>query len=133
MTPAEGLNVGCRVHVRNGNDCAGYSALKVFPACLDLIKAGHIRHRATGAHVWQNNLLVIGAQDIGAFGHEMDTAKNDVFGILPACGPLGELERISPHVGELDYLISLIMMPQDYQSPAEYVASIQDSSVQISV
>jgi hypothetical protein len=59
------------------------------------------------------------AQHVGALGHEVDAAENDVvrFGTV---GYLArQLERVADVVGELDHLVTLVVMPEDHQSFAE--------------
>jgi hypothetical protein len=66
MTPAKRFDACGRVHISDRNDLARRNAMQVFPAGLDLIQGGHIRHGATGAQIRQNDFLVIAAQDVGA-------------------------------------------------------------------
>src|SRR5262249_7182242 len=114
VPPAERLNRRSRVHISDWNNIARSYAFKILPAGFNLIKGGHVRHGASRTHVRQNHFLVVRAEDIRAFGHEMDPAKNDIFSIFTTGSPLGQLKRVSTNICELNDLISLIMMAKDH-------------------
>ena len=66
--------------------------------------------------VGQDNDLVLTAKNIRAFGHEMDTAENDVaaFGLS---GLKGELERVTSEIGELNHFVALVVVAQNHDVP----------------
>ena len=55
--------------------------LELVPAHLELLGVGHVGHRAAGGEVGQNHLLMVGAQHVGALGHEVHAAEDDEFGV----------------------------------------------------
>ena len=73
---------------------------------------------------------MIGAQDVGAFRHEVHAAENDVLGFLAAGGLLRKLQRIAAIVGELDDLVALVMVAQDHQARAERRLGARDALVE---
>src|SRR5439155_701320 len=79
MLASKGFDGRDRVHVRDGDDLRRIDERREFaPAGFHLADVGHIGHRAAGVQVGQDNDLVLTAKNISAFGHEMDTAENDV-------------------------------------------------------
>ena len=58
-------------------------------------------------------------ENIGALGHEVHAAEEDVFGIAAAGRLLRELEGVAPKVGELDDLVPLIVVSEDHQILAQ--------------
>src|SRR5215471_8315555 len=107
--------------------------MKVFPARFNLIQSSHIGHGAAGAHVGQDYLLMTDTQDIRAFCHEVNAAENDVFGVLAACRPLCQFERISADVSEFDNLIALVVMSQNDQTPAKPLAGLPDPFINLDI
>src|SRR5215831_6552948 len=101
MLAGEGLDGGSGVHVGDWNDLGRVeNAAELPPAGFHLPNVGHIRHRTTGAQIRKNHNLPIAAQDIGAFGHEVNATKYDVLA-LAFGGLLRKLEGIAAEVGEL--------------------------------
>jgi hypothetical protein len=43
-----------------------------------LADVGHVRHGTAGVAVWQHHNLMFPAQDVGAFGHEVDATENEI-------------------------------------------------------
>ena len=48
----------------------------------------HVGHRAAGRQVGQDDGLAVGGEDVGALGHEMHAAEDDVVGLGPVSGRL---------------------------------------------
>src|SRR6266702_3514470 len=83
---AECLDGGCRIHIGQGNGFGGESkALEGFPAGLDLGDFSHVGHGAASVQVGQNDLLAVAAKYVGAFGHKVYAAEDDVFGVGFGC------------------------------------------------
>ena len=110
VTAAKCLDGRGRVHIGDRDDFPRSEAFQFLPARLDLVGSSHVGHRTAGAEIRQDHFLIVRAQNVGAFGHEVYAAKDDVLGVLAIGSPLGELEGVPANVGELDDLISLIMM-----------------------
>ncbi len=89
------------------------------PGTLDLGGGGHVGHRAAGGEVRQDDCLAVGRQNVGALGHEMHTAEDDVVGFGPGRCGLGELERVAGDVGELDDLVALVVVAEDEHPVSE--------------
>src|SRR4051812_40608626 len=72
----EGFDGGGGVHVGNGDEgevgdiLAG--GVDGVPGVLDVIKLGHVGHGAAGTQIWEDDVLVVGGEDVGGFGHEVD-------------------------------------------------------------
>src|SRR5262249_50280535 len=115
------------------NDFACSDPLQILPTRLNLIEGSHVCHGAAGAHIRQNDFLIIGAEDVGAFSHEGNAAENNVFGVFAIRRPLRQLEGIPAEVGELDHLIALIMMPENDQTATQLFTGRTDSAVEFSV
>ena len=105
------------------------SAVERVPAGLDIGRLRHIGHRATGLEVRQDHLLIAAGENIGALGHEVDAAEEDVFSVGAGGRLLGQLERVAAEIGELDDFIALVVMTEDDQALAELVAQRPDSGV----
>ncbi len=52
------------------------------------------------------------AENVRAFGHEVDATENDVAGVGFG-GLKRELEGIAPEIGEFDDLVALVVMAKD--------------------
>lgn len=81
----EGFDGGGGVHVGDGDDADGVvglfdGVLELVPAVDGVFVVGHVSHGAAGGKVGEDDLDVVGGEDVGGFGHEVDTAENDVFG-----------------------------------------------------
>ena len=92
MASTECFDAGGRIHVGDRGDLFRRDPLEFFPAGLHLVQRRHVCHRATRVQVRQGHFLVGRTQDVGAFRHEMDAAKHDVFGVSLSGSPLGKLE-----------------------------------------
>ena len=55
-------------------------------------------------------------QDRGGLGHEVDTAEDDVLGVVLVSGPAGEVERVALIVGKLDDVLALVVVTYDYRA-----------------
>src|SRR5215472_1627858 len=130
MLAGEGLDGGSGVHVGDWNDLGRVeNAAELPPAGFHLPNVGHIRHRTTGAAIRKNHNLAIAAEDIGAFGHEVNAAKYDElalgFGSL-----LRELEGIAAEVGELHHLVALVVVAENHGILAEFGLGRRDAIVE---
>ena len=63
----------------------------------------------------------------------MDAAKNDELGLLMSVDLLSELVRVAGVVGELDDLITLIVMAEDNQPAAERGSGGRDARVHLRI
>ena len=63
--------------------------------------------------------LVRPAEDVGALGHEMDAAEDDVVGLRTRRRELRQLERVAARVGVLDDLVALVVVAEDHQPLAQ--------------
>ncbi len=116
----EGLDVGGRVHVRDGHHLLGNPGLgQDVPALGYLLGRRHIGHRAAGRQVGEDHLLVVAREDVGGLGHEVDTAEDDVLRVRPGGRVPRELEGVAGHIGELDDLVALVVVPEDEDLVAE--------------
>ena len=114
VTSGEPLDRGRRVHVGDGHDVVGDARLhQHVPRVLDLADRGHVGHRAAGGEVGQHDLLGVGREDVGALGHEVHAAEDDVLGLRPGRRLPRELERVAGDVGELDDLVALVVVAED--------------------
>src|SRR5690606_33315516 len=110
----ERLDVGGRVHVRHRHDLLGYPGLgEHVPALGDLLGGGHVGHGAAGRQVREDHLLVVAGQDVRGLGHEVHTAEHDVLGLRAGGGVPGQLEGVARDVGELDDLVTLVVVAED--------------------
>ena len=117
MLAGKGFDGRGRVHVRDGDNLRRIEERREFtPAGFHLADVGHIGHGAAGVQVGQDNDLVLTAKNIRAFGHEMDTAENDVaaFGLS---GLKGEFERVTSEIGELNHFVALVVVAQNHDVP----------------
>ena len=139
---AESFDVGGRIDVGHGHDPSApfFTLLDVdahflqfAPADVELIAGGHVRHGASRREVWQHDLLVRRAHDIGAFGHEMNAAEDDELGLAATGRRARELQRIAGEVGELDDLVALVVMPEDDQPFAKGLLRSGDARVHLVV
>src|SRR5262249_26525551 len=89
------------------------------PAHLELLGLGHVRHRTTGRQIRKDHLLVIGAQDISALGHEVHAAEHDELGIRMLSYMTRELVRIAGVISELDHFVALIVMTKNHETSPE--------------
>ena len=62
---------------------------------------------------------MVGAQHVGAFGHEVHAAEHDELGVGMLADLPRELERVAGVVGELDHLVALVVMAEDHEPAAE--------------
>ena len=60
-----------------------------------------------------------GGQDVGALGHEVHAAEDDVRRLGPVGRLLRQLERVAGDVGELDDLVALVVVAEDEDLVAE--------------
>ena len=130
----EGLDGGTGVHVGDGNGSVGNPrSLEGSPAVLDLTDFRHVCHGAASRHVRKDDFLVIAGQNVGALCHEMHAAENNELRLWSCGGLLGELERIPGDIGELNDLVTLIVMAQDEEPFAEFLLGCQGTRDKIGV
>ena len=119
----EGFEVGGGVHVGDGDEGGvggGAAGLLVdLPGVFDVLEVGHIGHGAASAQIGEDDLLVIGGEDVGGFGHEVDAAEDDVLSVGEFGGFAGELEGIADDIGEADDVVLLVMVAEDDEAVAE--------------
>src|SRR6267378_2568653 len=110
----KGLDGRGRVHVGDGDDFPRIDERReLAPASFHLADVGHIGHRATGVEVGKNDGLVLAAENVRAFGHEVHATENDIaaFGLRSL---EGEFEGVTAKIGELDDFVALVMMAQNH-------------------
>ena len=130
MLAGECLDCGRGVHVTDGDDHAGvHDGREFVPAGFHLANVGHIRHRTAGVQVGQNNNLVLAAENVRAFSHEMNATENDVarigFGGLER-----EFEGIATKISEFDDFIALVMVAEYDNVFAQTVFGGRDTVIQ---
>ena len=86
------------------------------PTVFDLCDCGHVGHRTAGGEVRQNDCLVVGGQNVGAFGHEVHTAEDDEFSVGSRGRLTGKFVGIPGDVGELDDLFALVVVTENESS-----------------
>ncbi len=116
----ERLDVGGGVHVRHRDHLLGDARLgQHVPALRDLLGRRHVGHGAAGGEVGQDDLLVVGGQDVRRLGHEVHTAEDDVLGLRARGRVPGQLEGVTRDVRELDDLVTLVVVAEDEDLVAE--------------
>ncbi len=81
------------------------------PAGFDLRDLGHIGHRAARVQIGQDHLLAVLPQHVGALGHEVHAAENDVPGVSFGSG-FRELVAVAGEISEADHLVALVVMAE---------------------
>src|SRR5678809_563414 len=133
MPAAERLDGSRRVHVGNGNNPFAGHPIEVVPACFDLVDFRHIRHRAAGTEVRQDDLLLIRAEDIRALRHEMNATENDEFRVLLLASPGCKLEGIASKVGKSDHFVSLVVVTKNNKTTPKAGTNGTDTLVRFGV
>src|SRR4030095_11498666 len=90
------------------------------PGVNHIVGISHIRHRATGGHVREDDLLMGLGEHIGALSHEMNATEDNVVCVGSLRSLLRELERIPAQISVADNLVSLIMMSEYYQPLTQF-------------
>ena len=116
-----------------GIDRVDAHRLEFLPADLELVGVGHVGHRAAGGEVGEDHLLVRRAEDVGALGHEVHAAEDDVVGVRARGALPREAERVADEVGELDHLVALVVVAEDEQPRAERRLRRRDPAVHLLV
>ena len=112
VATAEGLQVGCGIHVSHRDDVAcADKTIEILPGILNAFTVRHIGHGATSGEVRENDFNIWIGQDIGRFGHEVNAAKDDILAAFDACSFLGKFETIAGEISELNHVVGLIMVP----------------------
>ena len=88
----ERLNRRRRVDVGHRHDAGDAHLLELFPAGFQLLRLGHVGHRAAGGQVRQDDLLMRRAEDVRAFRHEVHAAEDDVVGVRTIRNLAGQAE-----------------------------------------
>ena len=70
-----------------------------------------------------------GGQDAGSLRHEMHAAEDDVIGIGASGGFTEEQEGVALGIGVLNHLFPLVVMAQDGDLAAQFLACFADSVV----
>ena len=124
MFADEGFEGGGGVHVGDGNEGEVWGVFAGFvdggPGVLDFVELGHVGHGAAGTEVGEDDLLVVAGEDVGGFGHEVDAAEEDIFGLGEFGGFAGELEGVAGDVGEADDVVLLVMVAEDDELVAQF-------------
>jgi hypothetical protein len=116
----EGLDGRRAVHVRDRHHLIDVGdARQGLPGLLDLVDVGHVGHRASGVEVGKDHGLVVGRQDVGRLGHEMDAAEHDVGRLRPLLGQHRKPVGVPPGVGPADDLVTLVVVSEDEEPFAE--------------
>src|SRR5229473_1038407 len=119
LLAGEGFDGRSRIHVGNRDDLARVDDGREFaPAGFHLADGGHVGHGAAGVEVGQDNHLVLAAENVRAFGHEVHAAEDDV-AALGLRSLEGELEGVTTEIGELDDFVALVMMAQNNDVSAQ--------------
>ena len=92
---------------------SGHVSCELRPAVERLVEVGHVGHRAAGAQVREDHADVLVGEDVGALGHEVDAAEDDVLDALLVGGLAGELEAVAGEVGEVDDRVLLVVVAED--------------------
>jgi hypothetical protein len=119
------VDVGDRHHVGDAH------GLELTPANLELLDVGHVGHRTPGGQVRQRHLLVVGAEDVGALGHEVNAAEHDVFGLCAGFALARQLPRIADDVGVDEDLVALVVVAEDEEAVAEGLLGRPDPLVHL--
>ena len=99
---------------------------------LDLIDRRHVRHRTSGTEVGQDDTLMVFAKDIGRFGHEMNAAEDDIFG-LGLRRHYRKLVAVARQIGVADNVVALVMMAENDDALAQFLAGRLDPLVHLRV
>jgi hypothetical protein len=119
---AEGLDGGGGVHVGQRHGLVRQAeALKRLPAGFDLGDFRHVGHRAAGVEVGQDHLLALVAEHVGALGHEVHAAENNVLGVGFG-GDAGELVAVAGGVGKANHFVALVVVAEQEGGRAEFGA-----------
>jgi hypothetical protein len=128
----EGFQCRRGVHVGDGNDPPRVGDFgQPVPTLLDLVDVGHVGHRATGIEIGEDDALVRAGEHIGRLGHEVHTAEHDVGGVGVVRREACELERVTPGIGPLDDLVTLVVVSEDQQPRAELGLRSPDPLVEL--
>ena len=116
-------------HTITRNIIGNARAHQLLPAVFDLRNFRHVGHGASGIEIWKDDNLAGAGEYIGALGHEMHAAKNNVFAGGPG-GLLRQLVRVSAKVGEANHFVALIMVAEDDGIAAQYFSGGTNAIVQ---
>src|SRR5882762_5484435 len=118
LLTGKGFDGRGRVHVGHRDDLTRIEERReLAPAGFHLADVGHVGHGAAGVPVGQNNCLVLTAENVGTFGHEVHAAKDNI-AALDLRSLERELEGIATEIGELDDFVALVVMAQNHDIAA---------------
>ena len=127
--PAKGLDGGGGIHIGQRHGLIGQAeVLERLPTGFYLGDFGHIGHGAACVQVGQDDLLPRAAEHVGALGHEVHAAENNVFGVGFSGNP-GELVAVARGVGKADYFVALIVVPEQERGRAQLGACRRNARV----
>ena len=126
---AESLDGGGGVHVGQRYGLVRKTKVrKHFPAGFHLGDFRHIGHGAAGVQVGQNHLLAVAPEHVGALGHKVHAAENNVPGVGFG-GDFGELVAVAGEIGEADDFVALVVVAQQQGGGAELSARRGDARI----
>ena len=130
---AEGLQRRRRVHIGHRGHRVGdaLNGLQLVPAGEDVFRRRHVGHRAARGEVGQDDLLVGAAEHVGALGHEVHAAEDDVVGLGMGRRAAGELERVAAEVGVLNDLVALVVVAEDGEARPQLRPRRRDAPVHL--
>ncbi len=121
-----GVHVGDRHHPVDV-----HHAGQRLPGLADLVDVRHVGHRAARVDVGEDHALVIGGQDVGRLGHEVDAAEHDVRRLRALLGQHGEPVGVAAGVGPADDLVALVVVAEDEQAVAERGLGRRDAAGEV--
>ena len=92
---------------------------ELLPRLLDLVEVGHVGHRAAGVEVREDDLLVVGGEDVSRLGHEVHAAEHDVLGFGALLRQHRQAVRVATGVGPLHHLVALVVVAEDEHAITE--------------
>ena len=101
------------------------------PRLFHRVEIRHIGHRASGVQVGKQHLLVLGGENVGGFGHEMDSAEHHEVRIAPCRRDPRQTERVASGIGPAHHLVALVMVAQDHKAGSELHPSPNRSCRQV--
>ena len=116
----ERLEGGRRIHVGDRDHAVDVGdAADLLPRLLDRLDVGHVGHRAAGVQVGQEHLLMVGGQDVGRLGHEVDAAEDDVGGLVLVGRDPRQPERVASGIGPAHDFVALVVVAQNEEPRSE--------------
>ena len=99
-------------------------------ASIDVVRVGHIGHRAAGGHVREDDADLSGFVRMSADSAMKWTPQKRTYSASFCCGGvLGELEAVAGEVGVLDDFVALVVVAEDDEaSPSAARAQVMRRS-----